>query len=101
MKQCCLKYLCFALLLMFTIVANAADFQSGGICYNILSEEEKSVEVTYIGDGYSTFYGEYKGVLTIPDSVVYNGATYYVTGIGEGAFWGCSDLTGEIGRAHV
>lgn len=81
-----------ALMLMCTIMANAADFQLGGICYNIISDEDKVVEVTFIGDGYSTFFGEYTGVVTIPDSVVYNGVTYCVTDIGEGAFDSCQVL---------
>lgn len=81
------------LMLMCTIVANAADFQLDGICYNILSGEDRTVEVTFIGDNYSTFFGEYTGVVTIPDSVVYNGATYHVIAIGEGAFGSCSGLS--------
>ncbi len=41
------------------------------------------------------WYGYYKpnGVLTIPNSVSYNGANYYVTSIGAGAFYECSGLT--------
>ena len=66
MKYNYLKYMLTALLLVCAMVAGSADFQVGGICYNILSQEERTVEVTLIGDGYSTFHGEYTGNMNIP-----------------------------------
>jgi hypothetical protein len=36
------------------------------------------------------------GTLTIPSTVTYNDVTYTVTKIGEYAFWGCSNLYGDL-----
>ncbi|MBQ9533431.1 MAG: leucine-rich repeat domain-containing protein, partial [Prevotella sp.] len=36
---------------------------------------------------------KYEGNVVIPDEVTYENETYQVTGIGDGAFSGCSDLT--------
>ena len=88
-----LKHLFTALLLMVATVAMAHDFEVGGIYYNILSEEEKTVEVTYRGDRYSIYDDEYTGSVDIPSSVISNGITYAVTSIGYYAFDGCYGLT--------
>ena len=56
------------ILLLCTIAAHSQDLTKGGICYRILSEEEKSVEVTYSGDDYSS-ENEYSGNIIIPESV--------------------------------
>ena len=64
---------------------HAYGFSVDGINYDVLSESEKTAEVT---SG-----GSYEGDITIPDTVSYNGTTYTVTSIGEGAFSGCSGLT--------
>lgn len=74
-----------ALLLLCCTVAGAADFKVDGIYYNILSEEDKTVEVT---SGYG-----YTGAVIIPASVTYNSITYSVTSIGESAFGACYGLT--------
>ncbi len=87
-----LKHLFTALLLMVATVAMAHDFEVGGIYYNILSEEEKTVEVTYEGF-YITDSKEYYGSVDIPSSVISNGITYAVTSIGGCAFWGSPGLT--------
>ncbi len=71
----------------------AHDFEVGGIYYNILSEEKKTVEVTYRGDSYSSYDNEYSGSVDIPSSVLSNGITYSVTSIGDYAFVFCSGLT--------
>ena len=66
----------------------AYDFEKGGIYYNILSEEDRTVEVTYIyesGDSYS-------GDIVIPQRVINDGKTYSVTTIGENAFDCCDNL---------
>ena len=63
--------------------------------YNII--DSNNVEVTnesgYIGGGYTTYP---TGDLVIPDSVVYSGTVYFVTAIGDDAFWNCKDLTSVI-----
>ena len=71
----------------------AHDFEAGGIYYNITSSSAPyMVEVTYKGT-YSTQYSnEYSGAVSIPSSVIYNGITYKVTGIGSSAFYCCTGL---------
>ena len=72
--------------------AFAHDFDVDGIYYNILSETDKTVEVTYKGNS-STSYIEYSGSKIIPEKLVYNGDTYSVTSISKSAFSGCNSLT--------
>ena len=76
--------------LLTTLSTHAYDFQSGDLYYNITSDN--TVEVTY-----QEWFSEsnYQGLTTatIPETVTYNGTTYYVTSIGFEAFWGCSSLT--------
>ena len=63
--------------------AQAYDFESGGLCYNILSADEKTVEVTTDGD--ETLYDELQDVV-IPETVANGGVDYKVVAIGEYAF---------------
>ena len=87
--------------LLFTIVALslsttasfAHDFEVDWIYYNILSESDKTVEVTCRGEWYDSYTNEYSGSVTIPETVTYSGKTYSVTSIGDDAFCGCSGLT--------
>ena len=78
---------------MVATVAMAHDFEVGGIYYNILSEEKKTVGVTFRGNSYSSYSNEYSGSVVIPQSVTYNGSTYSVTSIGNYAFGYCTGLT--------
>ena len=84
-----LKHLFTALFLLCATVATAHDFEVGGIYYNILSEEDKTVEVTFKGTSSNT----YSGSVVIPKSVVYGGVTYRITSIGEEAFYESTGLT--------
>ena len=66
----------------------AYDFEKDGIYYNILSSEDRTVEVTYryeSGDSYS-------GDIVIPQRVINDGKTYSVTTIGDDAFFDCFAL---------
>ena len=68
-----------AILALLAVNAHAYDFLSNGIFYNVLSEEDGTVEVT----------GEhiiYSGNIVIPDSVLNDGRIYTVTSIGDYAF---------------
>ena len=65
----------------------AIDFSINGICYNIISSSEFTVEVTESNN----YYG-YSGHIEIPNKVEYNGEVYRVTAIGKSAFWDCSWL---------
>lgn len=80
----------FFLFVLNNLKAYAYDFQVGGICYNITSATQLTVEVTYKNLHYwngSEYYACcYSGTVSIPASVTYNGNTYKVTGIGAHAF---------------
>ncbi len=94
------KSLFTLLLLLCSIVVSAAeseratphDFAVDGIYYNILSQEDKTVEVTYKGTDYQSF-AEYWGNVVIPASVSYENELYSVVRIGDCAFDRCSNLT--------
>ncbi len=81
---CCLAVLC-------SINSFAHDFEVGVIYYNILGGD--SVAVTYRGDSYDDYDNEYRGSVTIPETISYNNTTYRITSIGDDAFYRCSDLT--------
>lgn len=94
MKHNYLKHLFTALLLLCCSIANAHDFEVDGIYYNILSEEDKTVEVTFKGSTYTSYTNEYTGsVVILPSSVTYDNVTYSVISIGANTFRGCKTLT--------
>lgn len=72
-------------LLLFGLVTSlqlmAYDFKIDGLCYNIISESNKTVELTWeaIGKGY-------EGDILVPNTVSYNATIYHVIGIGKCAF---------------
>lgn len=72
----------------FALKAYSYSFGSGGIFYNITNSTNLTVEVTHGNE-----LGGYFGVVTIPQTVSYNGVYYTVTGVGEKAFSACSGLT--------
>ena len=63
----------------------AYDFEADGIYYNIISEDDRTVEVAN--------NGIYSGDVVIPSEVNYNYMTYTVIGIGDNAFDYCVNLT--------
>ena len=75
--------------LLSTTASFAHDFEVDGIYYNILSESDKTVEVTNKG----SISGSYSGKVPIPSTVTYSGTIYTVTSIGYSAFYSCSGLT--------
>ena len=80
-----------ALLVLFALlplVASAEKVEINGIWYNLVSKA-KQAEVTFKGDSWSSYSGEYSGDITIPATITYEGAEYSVTSIGEQAFYGC------------
>ncbi|MBR4885910.1 MAG: leucine-rich repeat domain-containing protein [Muribaculaceae bacterium] len=79
-----------AMMLIGWLPSLAHDFEVDGICYNITSASDLTVEVTYKGD--NQYSNEYKGSIVIPTSVTYNNKTLKVTSIGDYAFYGCSNL---------
>ena len=79
----------FTVLCTFIVLtAYCYNFEEGGIYYEVTSTTNMTVAVTY-GDK----YGEYAGVITIPNQVSNNGKTYYVTSIGPRAFRSCTGLS--------
>lgn len=85
------------ILLLVAILANtsvyAYDFEVDGIYYDILSVQDKTVEVTYkeYSNGYPS--SDYTGDVVIPEQVQYNEELYRVTSIGVYAFYDCKELT--------
>ena len=85
------------LTLFLALVANvgmiyASNTSVGGIWYNFNSSN-KTATVTYRGNYYNSYNGEYSGSVVIPSSVTYNGVTYSVTSIVDEAFRECKSLT--------
>lgn len=85
MKHLLLKITLTILMSMAANVASAYDANIGGIFYNLI-KKANIAEVT------SGSY-PYSGVVNIPASITYEGATYKVTGISDNAFYKCSSLT--------
>ena len=77
--------LTLAILVGFAVQALAYDFQVDGICYNVKSDAESTVSVTY-GDE------DYSGDIVIPSTVAVNGRTYTVVEIETHAFAYCEGL---------
>lgn len=75
------------------MVANAHDFEVDGIYYIITDTIEKEAWVSCRGGAYNSYANEYSGEVVIPETVIYNGITYLVTGIRYGAFQNCYGLT--------
>ena len=72
------------ILAFLPMLASADPVEIGGICYNLV-EGTKEAEVT-------VNFNIYRGDITIPESVEYEGITYSVTSIGADAFYYCTGL---------
>ena len=91
----------FFLLIMFMsmigIHATAHDIamanSDGVTIYYVWTNDNTELAVSYRGRYHETYINEYSGNVAIPQSVTYNGTTYSVTSIGNGAFHSCSNLT--------
>ena len=79
--------------ILCSLAAKAHDFEMGGIYYNITSETDLTVEVTFKGPRHDDYKNEYSGAIAIPSTVSYNGKTYRVTSIGYAAIQDCNSLT--------
>lgn len=80
------RWLAVAALFLSAASAHAYDFESGGIYYNVLSEEDRTVVVC------RNLY-THSGSIIIPERVLHEGKTYTVTSIGYEAFENCDALT--------
>ena len=74
-------FLSLVAVLLTALSAQAYDFQSGDLYYNTTSDS--TVEVTY-QSGSTNYQG--LTTATIPETVTYDGTTFSVTNIGDGAF---------------
>lgn len=83
------------------ITVPLTDFSVDGFYYNVLSEEDMTVEVTFQGDTYSSYANEYAGDIVIPQTVTYADKTFTVTAIGESAFRDCTGITSLTIPANV
>lgn len=85
------------LLCMFGAMAHAHDIAvnnaDGVTIYYVWANNKTELAVSYRGSNSGSYNDEYTGIIVIPKSVDYNGATYSVTSIGNFAFSGCSGLT--------
>ena len=79
-------------LVLCSLTANAHDFKVGKIFYEIISEEDGTIAVTYEGTDIYNPDSHYTGEIRIPDRVSYYGKEYSVTRIGERAFMNCDSL---------
>ena len=80
---------CKKLFLIWTAIiicmnSYAYDFEIDGIYYNRISGSSNKVEITYKAEP----YGNYSGQIFIPETCKYQGKIYYVTAIGDRAFYG-------------
>ncbi len=73
--------------LLCSVAASGYNFEVDGICYNVTSETDLTVEI--IEGDY-----KYRTKINIPENVTsYDGTLYSVVSIGNNAFSGCRNLT--------
>ena len=90
MKKLLSNSMLLTVLLLFTgVSASAYDFISDGIPCNILSEEDRTVKVTYNKFCQAWISGD----VVIPKRVINNSTTYTVTAIGSDAFRYCDEMS--------
>ena len=92
MKTILPRFTCLLLATLYSVISHAYDFKFDDICYNILSEENRTVEVT----SDSFFQIPYVGNIEIPSEIIHQSNTYTVIAIGEKAFKNCMGLTSII-----
>jgi hypothetical protein len=95
-KQSFISILFAVLMSMTGAKAFAHDIEipnaDGETIYYVWINNHTELAVSFNGSNFNDF-NEYFGDIVIPESVVFDGNTYPVTSIGDGAFWGCIYLT--------
>lgn len=81
-------FLLMAAMLLGSLTASAYDFKVDGICYNILSSADLTVEVTSDVNNI-----KYEGSITIPSRVSLGDKEYKVISVGDRAFCQCFNLS--------
>ena len=79
------RSLLLVLCAFYACMTYAYSFEEGSIYYSITSSANMTVSVTSGTE-------KYEGICHIPEYVIHEGETYYVTGISSSAFSGCTDL---------
>ena len=90
------KILLSHIFVLLSLSVSAHDFAVGGVYYNIVSSVVHTVEVTFQGPYFDSFVNEYRGTVTIPTTVTYEGVQYRVINIGDEAFYDCTSLTAVV-----
>ena len=80
------KYLLLSLILFFALAIDAQTFVYNGVCYSI----KLFTQNVGVADPYQLDF--YKGHVSIPETVDYEGVTYTVTSIDNNAFGGQEGL---------
>lgn len=93
------KFVLFIAAICSTFSVSAYDFEVDGIYYDKISDT--SVEVTNDDNFLDNNGAGYSGIVTIPETIEINGITYFVCGIGNYAFYGCTGLTSVAIPASV
>ena len=78
------------IIMMLSVAANAfalEEIEIDGLWYELLTKAKEAKVIKYKNNAY------YKDDIVIPETVDYDGITYSVTSIGDGAFYYCSGLT--------
>lgn len=88
MKQIIQKFGMMVAMLPSFLSVSAYDFEVNGKWYNVISLDYMTCELTY-----SDSNSSYSGIIDVPSSVEYNGRTFVVKKIGNGAFSGAKSLT--------
>lgn len=82
-----IKFWLVSLIVLISNSSSAYDFEVDGIYYNITSQSNLEVGVTYNDEKLSYYSNKsYEGKITIPEYVNFNNRTYTVTSIQEEAF---------------
>ncbi len=89
-----LHFITGLLMLLSGFSSFAYDFKVGDLYYNILSMNDKTVEVTY--NDFSFGANQQLEEVTIPSEITYNTKTYRVVSIGKSAFINCYQLSSVI-----
>ena len=96
MKQNLVRAFVTLFIISATVTSKAYDIYVDGIYYDIISEKNRTVEVTVSQPIYDNYKGSYTGHIVIPAKVIYKGLTYSVTSIGYWAFLNCDVTSVEI-----
>lgn len=89
MSNLSLKLKTLVVILMLSLKVNiiySHDFKVDNIYYNITSETDGTVEVTYKGERKRDHSKDYKGDVVVPQYVKHKNSAYKVTSIGDNAF---------------